>query len=308
MKKWDTKSFYSLNYFLREKFGEKAFKISLDAGFSCPNRDGKVSTGGCIFCSSAGSGDFCGDAENLLEQFEQGKAMMAKKWKTGKYIGYFQAYTNTYDTVENLRIKYETIMKQEGVVALAIATRPDCLEEDVLDLLEELSKKTFLWVELGLQTIHESTAKTINRGYELKVYDQAVAQLRKRKIEVVTHVILGLPGETKEMMLNTVKYVAATKTQGIKLHLLHVIKDTKLLEEYEQGKVSMMKLDEYVDLIVDCVELLPENMVIHRITGDGPRATLVAPLWSLKKFEVINKIDSHFINRKTWQGKKYIGE
>lgn len=302
--KWDNKRYYSLNYFLRQKFGEKVYKISLDGGFTCPNRDGTISKSGCIFCSSRGSGDFTMKNKNLSLQFEDAKEMMQKKWRKGKYIGYFQAYTNTYAPVEVLREKYNTILEKENVVGLAIATRPDCFPEDVLDLLDELNEKTYLWVELGLQTINEDTAKLINRGYALETYVNTVKELKKRNIDVVTHCILGLPGETKTDMLKTIDFIAKTNTQGIKIHLLHLLKDTPMVKLYEQGKLELMKKDDYVDLIVDCIERLPSDMVIHRLTGDGPRATLIGPWWSMNKWEVLNAIDDRLIERDTWQGKK----
>ena len=304
-KNWDGKRYHTLNHFLREKFGDKVFKISLDAGFSCPNRDGRVSSGGCIFCSSRGSGDFAGTAEDLIEQFHEVKSMMNKKWKTGRYIAYFQAYTNTYAPVEALREKYYSILNLEDVVGIAIATRPDCLPEDVLELLAEINTRTYLWVELGLQTMHEKTARLINRGYGLDSYIAAVKELKKRGIEVVTHQILGLPGESKEEMLQTVDFIANTGTQGIKLHLLHLLEDTKLVELFQSGELQLMSMEEYVETVVDCIERIPESMVIHRITGDGPRDTLIGPKWSLKKFEVINAIEHLMMDRNTWQGKKY---
>lgn len=306
MKTWDGKRYNNLNYYLRNKFGEKVYKISLDAGFSCPNRDGKISEGGCIFCSARGSGDFAGINKDLVKQFEEVKTMMQKKWKSGKYIAYFQAYTNTYADVKTLREKYYSVLELEGVIGIAIATRPDCLEEPILDLLEEISREKYLWVELGLQTIHEKTAKAINRGYELETYTKAVKELKKRNIEVVTHVILGLPGEKKADVLDTIDFVANTGTQGIKLHLLHVLKDTRLAKLYDEGAIAVMSKDEYVELIVDCIQRLPEEMVIHRITGDGPRETLIAPKWSLKKWEVINAIEHEMMDRSTWQGEKYV--
>ncbi len=306
MKTWDEKRYNNLNHYLRNKFGAKVFKISLDAGFSCPNRDGKISTGGCIFCSARGSGDFTGINKDLIKQFEEVKTMMQKKWKNGKYIAYFQAYTNTYADVKTLKEKYYSVLRLEDVVGIAIATRPDCLEEPVLDLLEEISKEKYLWVELGLQTIHEKTANTINRGYELETYIRAVKELKKRNIEVVTHVILGLPGEKKADVLDTIDFVANTGTQGIKLHLLHVLKDTRLAKLYDEGSMDIMGKDEYVELIVDCIQRLPEDMVIHRLTGDGPRETLIAPQWSLKKWEVINAIEHEIMERSTWQGEKYV--
>lgn len=304
-KSWDGKRYRSLNYFLREKFGGKVFKISLDAGFTCPNRDGTVSTGGCVFCSPRGSGDFAGTAGDLAEQFYEVKRMMNRKWKEGRYIAYFQAYTNTYADVDTLRERYYSILELEDVVGIAIATRPDCLPGDVLDLLEEVNARTYLWVELGLQTIHEATAKLINRGYELDAYITAVKELKKRGIEVVTHAILGLPGENREEMLRTVDFIANTGTQGIKLHLLHLLKDTGLVKMYEEGKFRLMSMEDYTETIVDCIERIPESMVIHRITGDGPRDTLIGPKWSLKKFEVINAIEHLMMDRDTWQGKYY---
>lgn len=304
-KKWDGKRYHSLNHFLREKFGDKVFKISLDAGFTCPNRDGRVSTGGCIFCSPRGSGDFAGNAGDLAEQFHEVKAMMNKKWKTGRYIAYFQAYTNTYAPVDTLREKYYSILNLEDVVGIAVATRPDCLPEDVLELLEEINAKTYLWVELGLQTIHESTARLINRGYGLEAYIKAVRELKKRNIEVVTHQILGLPGESRREMLETTDFIANTGTQGIKLHLLHLLEDTGLVELHQRGELQLMPMEDYIETIADCIERIPESMVIHRITGDGPRETLIGPKWSLKKFEVINAIEHLLMDRDTWQGKKY---
>lgn len=306
VKKWGDKAYNSLNFFLRQKFGEKVFKISLDAGFSCPNRVGEAGYGGCIFCSARGSGDFAGTCENLREQFFEVREMMNKKWKQGKYIGYFQAYTNTYAPVEELREKYYSILEIDDVVGLAIATRPDCLPEDVLDLLSEINKKTYLWVELGLQTIHENTAELINRGYRLETYINAVNKLKKRNIDVVTHVILGLPGENRRDMLETVDFIANTGTQGIKLHLLHLMKGTRMVKLYEEGRLNFLDQNEYVNLVVDAIERLPENMVIHRLTGDSPRSTLIGPMWSLKKWEVLNSIDDCFKYRDTWQGKKHI--
>lgn len=304
-KKWGDKSYNSLNYFLRQRFGEKVFKISLDAGFTCPNRVGEAGYGGCIFCSARGSGDFAGTKEDLREQFFEVKQMMSKKWREGKYIGYFQAYTNTYAPALELREKYYSILDLDDVVGLAIATRPDCLPENVLDLLDEINRKTYLWVELGLQTMHEDTSKLINRGYRLETYINAVKELKKRNIDVVTHAILGLPGESRDDMLKTVDFIANTGTQGIKLHLLHLMKDTRMVKLHEEGKLNFFTKEEYVNLIVDSIERLPENMVVHRLTGDSPRSTLIEPMWSLKKWEVLNSIDECFTDRDTWQGKKY---
>ena len=304
-KTWSGKRYHTLNHFLREKFGEKVFKISLDAGFTCPNRDGRVSTGGCIFCSPRGSGDFAGTSQNIVEQFHEVRGMMNKKWKSGRYIAYFQAYTNTYAEADVLREKYYSVLNLEDVAGIAIATRPDCLPADVLDLLAEISSRTYLWVELGLQTMHERTARLINRGYGLDTYIASVKELKKRNIEVVTHQILGLPGENKRDMIQTVDFISNTGTQGIKLHLLHLLKDTRLAEMYRQGEFQLMSMEDYIEVVVDCIERIPENMVIHRITGDGPRDALIAPKWSLKKFEVINAIEHLMMDKDTWQGKKY---
>lgn len=303
---WGDKRYYSLNYFLREKFGCKVFKISLDAGFSCPNRDGTISKGGCIFCSERGSGDFAGNrCSSIKDQFRNIKEMMSKKWKNGKYIAYFQAYTNTYAPIDILRKKYEEAISEEGVVALAIATRPDCLGEDVLDLLEELNKRVYTWVELGLQTSNENTAKLINRGYSLDVFEKAVKELKSRNIDVVTHVIFGLPEETKENMINTVRYVNSLGIQGIKFHLLHLMKNTPLVRLYEKGELKFMNQDDYISLISSAITITPSNVVIHRLTGDAPRALLIGPQWSLKKWEILNSIDSELKEKDIYQGIYY---
>ena len=304
MKKvWGDKSYYSLNYFLRKKFGEKVFKISLDAGFSCPNRDGTISSGGCIFCSERGSGDFAGERNcDIQEQFITIKEMMNKKWKSGKYIAYFQAYTNTYAPIDILRKKYTEAISQEGVVAIAIATRPDCLSEEVLELLEEISKKVYLWVELGLQTSKNETAILINRGYELNVFEKALDKLRLRNIDVVVHTILGLPGENKEDMLCTIKYLSNLNIQGIKMHLLHLLKDTPMEKLYNDGGLDFLGEEEYIDLICKAITMLPSNIVIHRLTGDAPRQSLIGPMWSLKKWEILNSIDKKLKEGELYQG------
>ncbi len=303
---WNGKRYHSLNYFLREKFGEKVFKISLDGGFSCPNRDGKVSKGGCVFCSARGSGDYAGSRNfSITGQFNNVKTMMANKWKSGKYIAYFQAYTNTYAPVDELRQKYEEAINQEGVVALSIATRPDCLEDDVLDLIEELSKKLYVWVELGLQTINDDVAKKINRGYDLKVFDNAMTRLKERNIDFVVHSILGLPGESQDDMLKTIDYIAHSGAQGIKLHLLHLMKDTKMVELYENGELQFLSQEDYIKLICRAVSMLPKEMVVHRLTGDAPRDLLIGPMWSLKKWEVLNAIDKTLEDNDIYQGKNF---
>ncbi|MBC8061072.1 MAG: TIGR01212 family radical SAM protein [Clostridiaceae bacterium] len=305
-KTWGDKSYYSLNYFLREKFGEKVFKISLDAGFSCPNRDGTISSGGCIFCSERGSGDFAGERScDIKEQFTSIKEIMSKKWKSGKYIAYFQAYTNTYAPVEVLREKYMEAICQEGVVGIAIATRPDCLEPEVLELLEEISKKVYLWIELGLQTSKDETGVLINRGYELKVFEKALVELRSRNIDVVVHSILGLPGESKEDMLGTIKYLSNLDIQGLKMHLLHLMKDTPMEKLYGEGQLTFLEEEEYTDLICKAITMLPKNIVIHRLTGDAPRQALIGPLWSLKKWEILNSIDRKLKDGDLYQGSSF---
>lgn len=307
-RQWNGKRYHSLNYFLRGKFGEKVFKISLDAGFSCPNRDGTISKGGCVFCSERGSGDFAGDrCFSITKQFEDIKAMMNKKWKDGKYIAYFQAYTNTYAPIDVLKAKYEEAVTQDDVVGLAIATRPDCLKDEVLNLLEEYSKKVYTWVELGLQTSKDDTAKLINRGYKLEVFEEAVKKLRERNIDVVVHVIFGLPGESREDMLNTIGYLAKMDVQGIKLHLLHLMKNTPLEILYNKGMLKLLEMEEYLELITTAITMLPEEIVVHRLTGDAPRELLIGPIWSLRKWEVLNAIDKKLQDEDLYQGKNFIG-
>ena len=306
-KEWNGKRYHSLNYFLRNKFNEKIYKISLDGGFTCPNRDGKVAKGGCTFCSASGSGDYAGSRIlSINEQFADRKKMMEKKWKDGKYIAYFQAYTNTYAPVEELRQKYEEAISQENVVALSIATRPDCLDDDVVDLLEEISKKTYLWVELGLQTVNDESARNFNRGYDFEVFKEGIKKLQDRNIEVVVHTIFGLPGETKEDMLKTVDYVAHSGAQGIKFHLLHLMKGTQMVKQYESGELQLLSQEDYIDLICKGIAMLPQEMVVHRLTGDAPRESLIGPMWSLKKWEVLNSIDKALEDNDIYQGKNYI--
>ncbi|MFT8347799.1 TIGR01212 family radical SAM protein [Clostridium saccharoperbutylacetonicum] len=303
---WNGKRYHSLNYFLRDKFGEKVFKISLDGGFSCPNRDGKISNGGCLFCSERGSGDFAGNRElSITKQFNNIKDMMAKKWKNGKYIAYFQAYTNTYAPVEELRKKYEEALNQEDVVAIAIATRPDCLDDDILDLLEEINNRVYLWIELGLQSYSDETAKLINRGYKLEVFEEAMRKLKERNIDVVVHDILGLPGETKTDMLKTINYIAHSGAKGIKLHLLHLMENTPMVKLYKQGNLEFLSQEDYVELITEGITLLPKDMIVHRLTGDAPRNLLIGPMWSLKKWEVLNSIDKVMEENDLWQGKNF---
>lgn len=284
--------YLSFNKYLKDKFGQKIYKISLDGGFTCPNRDGKAGTRGCIFCSKGGSGDFAESKEmSITEQIESGKKKVEKKIKSGKYIAYFQAFTNTYAPVEILRQKYEEAINHPDIVALSIATRPDCLGDDVLRLLDEMNKIKPVFVELGLQTIHQKSAKYIRRGYDLSVYDKAVRDLKKIDVNVVVHVILGLPNESENDMLETVKYVCESGANGIKLQLLHVIDGTDLAKDYEKGLFKTLEFDEYVNLIVKCVKIIPKDIVIHRLTGDGAKKDLIAPLWSADKKRVLNAIN-----------------
>ena len=281
-----------LNEYLRETFGCKVYKLALNGGFTCPNRDGSIDTRGCIFCSAGGSGEFATSPSlNVTEQIEAAKARVAAKISDGKYIAYFQAYTGTYGSIERLRQLYIEAVNHPDVVALSIGTRPDCLGEDVLSLLEEINSIKPVWIELGLQTIHESTASYIRRGYQLPVYDRAVQELRRGNIQVITHVILGLPGESPEDMLATVKYVCDTGATGIKLQLLHILRDTDLEKEYEAGRVSVLSEDEYIDILKSCVEIIPDSVVIHRLTGDGDKKILLAPMWSANKKHVLNRIN-----------------
>ena len=284
--------YYSLNNYLRDTFGEKVYKLSLNAGFTCPNRDGTIDTRGCIFCSKGGSGDFAeSSALSITQQIEEGKKRVSSKIKSGKYIAYFQAFTNTYAPIDTLKEKFYEAITHKDIVALSIATRPDCLGNDVLSLLEELNKIKPVFVELGLQTIHEKSAEYIRRGYTLDVYDKAVRGLKKIGVNIVVHVILGLPYETKDDMLETVKYVCQSDIDGIKLQLLHVLKNTDLEKDYTAGKFKTLEFDEYLDIIKSCVEIIPENIVIHRLTGDGAKKDLIAPLWSADKKRVINAIN-----------------
>lgn len=286
-------NYYSLNKYLRNTFGDKVYKISLNAGFTCPNRDGTIGTRGCIFCSAGGNGDFAESAYlSITEQIEQGKKRVENKIKSGKYIAYFQAYTNTYAPIEILREKYYEAVNHPDIVAVSIATRPDCLGDDVISLLDEINKIKPLFVELGLQTIHEKSAEYIRRGYSLDVYDKAVENLKKIGINVVVHIILGLPNETKEDMLETVKYVCNSGVDGIKLQLLHVLKNTDLEKEYLAGRFKVLEFEEYLDIIKACVDVIPENIVIHRLTGDGAKKDLIAPLWSADKKKVLNAINN----------------
>ena len=300
------KRYHSWNFALRQEFGEKIFKVPIDAGFDCPNRDGTVAKGGCTFCSVSGSGDMIVAPEAPLpEQFEKEIAMMHKKWpQVDKYIVYFQNFTNTHAPVAVIRERFEQVLTLPGVVGISIGTRPDCLPEDVVDYLAELNQRFYLWVELGLQTTFETTSNAINRAHDYQTYLDGVASLRKHNIRVCTHLINGLPGETIEMMQENVRRtIQDSDIQGIKLHLLHLMRNTRMLRDYHEGRLQLMRRDTYVSLICDQLEMIPPEIIIHRLTGDAPWDSLVGPIWSLKKWEVLNEIDQEMLRRNSYQGK-----
>lgn len=304
--KWLEKPYHSLDYMLKERFGEKVYKLTLNGGMSCPNRDGKLGTGGCIFCSAGGSGDFAGDpAQSIDQQIAQQKELICKKRPVNTFIAYFQAYTNTYAPVEYLRALFTQALSHPEVAALSIGTRPDCLGENVLDLLSQLNRIKPVWVELGLQTIHPATARYIRRGYPLSCFEEAVKNLHARDLDIIVHTILGLPGETTEQMLQTISFLNHQPIQGIKMQLLHVLKGTDLADDYLAGKFCVLSQEAYVDLVISCLEHLSPDIVVHRITGDGPRDLLIAPLWSSAKRTVLNEIHHQMKERNTWQGKYY---
>lgn len=296
----------SFNQAMKERFGTKVYKLALDGGMTCPNRDGTIGRRGCIFCSDVGSGEFaapqCGD---ISAQIAVAKARVTKKNPNGKYIAYFQSFTNTYAPVAYLEQLFHQAMDPEGIIALSIATRPDCLDEEVLDLLAKLNREKPIWVELGLQTIHPESARYIRRGYDLPVYDRAVSALKARRLEVITHVILGLPGESREDMVATARYVGHSGADGIKLQLLHVLEGTDLDQDYRAGRVSPLTLEEYIGILEDCLAVLPPEMVIHRLTGDGAKKTLLAPLWSADKKRVLNAIRTAFARDHVRQGSRW---
>ena len=301
--RWHDKRYNTLNYFFRDTFGEKVAKISLNAGFSCPNRDGTLSYEGCVFCGE-GSGyydELIG--LSITEQFYEYKKRIDNKWANIKYIAYFQAYTNTYKDVESLRKIYYEAINIKDVVGISIATRPDCLSDEILELLAEIRKKTFVFVELGFQTSKEESVKLTNRLYDNKIYDDAVNNLNKIGINIITHVILGLPHETKEDMLNTIKYICRNPFHGVKLQLLHVVKNTKLCDMYKNKLFETLELNEYLDIVVSCLEVLPPEIVVHRINGDCPEEFLIAPKYCLNKRNILNGVDKLLVQRDSFQGK-----
>ncbi len=302
----DNKRYHTWNYHLRHKFGGKVMKIALNAGFTCPNIDGTKGTGGCTYCSSSGSGDFAGNPlHGILMQFEEVKNRMHNKWHDAKYIPYFQAHTNTYASADVLRERFEPVLRQPNVVGISIATRADCLKDDVLDYLCELNERTYLITELGLQTVFDETGEKINRCHTYAEFLDGYEKLKKRKINVCVHLIDGLPGETKEMMVESARQVAQLKPHCVKLHLLHVLKGTPIERELNEGKFELMTLEDYVDVIVRQLEEFSPETVIQRLTGDGGRDSLIGPLWSLKKFVVLNEIDKLMLKRDTYQGKNF---
>lgn len=306
MTKWGEKPYHSLDYMLRERFGEKVYKVTLNGGMSCPNRDGKIGTCGCIFCSAGGSGDFAADAAlSITDQIESQISILSQKRPIHKYIAYFQAYTNTYAPVEYLEKIFTEAISHPKIVALSIGTRPDCLSPEIVALLSRLNKQKPVWIELGLQTIHESTARYIRRGYPLCVFDDAVKRLRKENIEVIVHTILGLPGENTADILETMEYLNHMDIQGIKLQLLHVLRGTDLAADYEKGLFQTYERDEYISLLINCLEHLRPDMVIHRITGDGPKDLLIAPLWASRKREVLNMLHHRMKEEQSYQGRLF---
>lgn len=301
----DDKRYHTFNYYLKTKYQTKVAKISLNANFTCPNRDGKVSRGGCLFCSDSGSGDFAGNpSDDLKVQFKKVSEMMSHKWPNCKYIAYFQANSNTYGPVEKLKATFEPFVNQKNIVGIDIATRPDCLDNDVIEYLANLNQRTDLWVELGLQTIHETTAKWFNRGYSLEVFEEALKKLRANNINVCVHIINGLPVETKQQMLETVKYLAKQDIQGIKIHMLYALKNSRIARYMEEHHLDFMSREEYIDLVVSQIEYLPSHIVIMRLTGDGKQDELYGPLWSIKKVTLLNDITKKMKELDTYQGVK----
>ncbi len=301
----DNKRYHTYNYFLKTKYKSKIAKVSLNAGFTCPNRDGTCGTGGCIFCSQNGSGDFAGNInDSLQEQFNKISQVMRKKWPQCQFIAYFQANTNTYGSIDKLKKTFEPFINKKDVVAIAIATRPDCLNDDICDYLYELSQKCDLYIELGLQTIHDQTATLINRGHDYQTFVTAVQRLRQRQINICVHIINGLPYETYDMMLETAKAVGQMDIQGLKIHNLFILKNTKIYQMYQEKPFPLLSRDEYISLVVEQLSYIPHHIVIERLTGDAPIQDLFEPLWSIKKVTILNDIDKLMRLKNTYQGDK----
>ena len=308
-KDWGGKPYHSLDYYLKSTYGEKIYKIALDAGMTCPNRDGKLDTRGCIFCSAGGSGDFASHGFSIREQLENGKVLFRDKKIGNRFIAYFQSFTNTYADPGRLHVLFAEALSEPDVVGISIATRPDCLDQPVIDVLSNLKQQfpdKFIWVELGLQTIHEQTALYIRRGYPLSVFEEALERLQSADIPAIVHIILGLPYENKDRMLETCRYLSHQKIFGIKLQLLHVLKHTDLADDFSKKTFEILSFEEYIDIIISCLELLPPEMVIHRVTGDGSKELLIAPTWSLNKRNVLNTLHKELRIRETFQGRLYL--
>ena len=301
---WNDKRYHTLDYELKKIFGEKTIKLSIDGNFTCPNRDDNISSRGCIFCSEKGSGDFTFSGKTITEQIVEQKLFMSKKWKSSTYIAYFQNYSNTYDTVDNLRKKFYEALSCENIKGIAVATRPDCISEEIADFLEELNHVTFLWVEMGLQSIHGKTAEFIRRGFTFEQFNNAVDILKRRNIRTVIHLIMGLPGETPGQMLNSVNYISNLDIWGVKIHMLHILKNTDLAEFFEENPFKILTREEYVNLVCDALEILKKEIVVHRLTGDGKKSDLIEPAWTLNKLKVLSDIDKQLKNRGSFQGKK----
>lgn len=303
------KPYYSLNDYLLRQFGQKTYKIALNGGFSCPNRDGLIDSRGCIFCSAGGSGEFASSPSlSIHQQIEQGKALLSRKYAGHSYIAYFQAYTNTYGDISYMEKIFSEAISHPDIVCLSIATRPDCLSMEVIELLKGLNRQKPVWVELGLQTVHEATARYIRRGYELPVFEEAVSRLHSAGIDIIVHMIIGLPGESRQDILQTASYIAGKPVQGIKLQLLHVLRGTDLAGDYFLGLFETLSLEEYAALLADILEILPPAMVIHRLTGDGDKRLLIAPKWSADKKLVLNTLHNYFKDHHVVQGKLFMGE
>lgn len=301
---WGEKSFNNIDYYLKEKFGEKIFKVSLDGGFTCPNRDGTLSYKGCIFCSESGSGEFAGNRKNSITNQINEQIKFLEKGVDKKYIAYFQNFTGTYGNIDYLRSVYEEAIKHPNIVGLAIATRADCLSEEVLGLLSKFNEKTHLWIEIGLQTVNDKTAEIINRGYKTEIFTEKMKELNKRNIKVVTHVIIGLPNENKNDVFSTIDYINEQKTWGIKLHLLYILKNTGLFEYYKSNPFEIMKKEEYISLVTEIISRLDKKIVIHRLTGDAPWKDLYEPKWSTDKRGILNGINKLLKEKKIYQGKE----
>lgn len=300
----DNKRYQTWNYYLQNRFHHKVYKVPLNGGFTCPNRDGKVSIGGCTFCSNSGSGDFIAQEEDLIKQFELGRIMMEKKWPHGKAIAYFQSFTNTYGPLEKIKACLEPFLHREEVVALSVATRADCLREDVVQYLQSCTQYKEIWIELGLQTIHDETAHRVNRGHSYADFLTGLNKLKNTDCKICVHLMNGLPYETKEMMIKTAEEIGKLNIHAVKIHMLHLIKGTKMEQEYQQNPFPILSREEYVDIVIHQLEVLPKEMIIQRLTGDGVLESLVAPLWTIKKTIVLNEIDKEMVRRDTWQGKK----